>query len=170
MSTLVVLGFKTEDGAKSMLGAIQDLQKRELITLLDAAILTRKSDGKPKIKQLHDLVGAGALGGAFWGLLIGLLFWMPWLGLAAGMAGGALGGMFSDIGIDDDFIKGARDKIEPGTSALFLLTSNAVVDKVVEELKSYEFEILQTNLSTENEAKLREAFGAPEGMENATAE
>lgn len=160
MSHFVVLGFKTEDGAEQMLDTLKRLQKEYLITLLDAAVLVRKADGKPKIRQLHDLVGAGALGGAFWGMLIGLLFLMPWMGLAVGAAAGALGGAFSDIGIDDDFIKQAREKIEPGTSALFLLTQNEVIDKVVEELKSFDFEILQTSLSKEDEEKLRTAFGA----------
>jgi uncharacterized membrane protein len=84
---------------------------------------------------------------------------MPWLGLAVGAASGALGGAFSDIGINDDFIKDVRNKIEPGTSALFLLTENAVVDRVADAMKGIDFELMHTNLSKEDEAKLREAFG-----------
>lgn len=160
MSTFAVLGFKTETGAEQVLETLKQLQKEYLIVVEDAAILVRKNDGKPKIKQLHDLVGAGALGGAFWGMLIGLLFWMPLLGLAAGAAGGAIGGMFTDVGIDDKFIKEARDKIEPGTSALFLLVRDAVPDRVISAMQQFDFEILQTSLSEEDEAKLREAFGA----------
>lgn len=67
MSTMVVLGFKNEDGASQALGWLAEAQKQKLIVLLDAAIVTRKQDGKPKIKQLHNLVAGGALGGAFWG-------------------------------------------------------------------------------------------------------
>ncbi len=160
MATFTVLKFTTEDGADQVLGTLERLQKQELIQVLDAAVLVRKADGKPKIKQLHNLVGAGALGGAFWGMLIGILFLVPWLGLAVGAASGALAGMFSDVGIDDEFINGARDKIEPGTSALFLLTQKAVVDRVADELKGFNFELMHTNLSKEDEQKLREAFGA----------
>jgi uncharacterized membrane protein len=66
----------------------------------------------------------------------------------------------ADVGIDDNFIKEVRDKVTPGTSALFLLTSNAVVDRVVEEVKRRgpQFELIASNLSQEQENQLREAF------------
>ena len=101
------------------------------------------------------MTGAGALGGAFWGMLFGLLFF----GLAIGAAMGALAGHFAHYGIDEDFINSVRSKITPGTSALFLLTSGAVLDKVVEAVKDIQFEIIQTNLSKEQEVKLRADFG-----------
>ena len=66
------------------------LQKQHLISLEDASVVVRRQDGKVKVKQAVSLVGAGALGGAFWGMLIGILFWMPWLGLALCAASGAL--------------------------------------------------------------------------------
>ena len=76
-----------------------------------------------------------------------------------GAAGGALGGSLDDVGIDDDFIRQVREKVTPGTSALFALTSGATaVDKVVDELKQYDFEIISTNLPEEQEKQLREAF------------
>ncbi|HXZ03353.1 MAG TPA: DUF1269 domain-containing protein, partial [Ktedonobacteraceae bacterium] len=103
--------------------------------------------------------GIGALGGAFWGMLFGLLFFVPFFGLAVGAAIGALAGHFANYGIDDDFINSVRSKITPGTSALFLLTSGAVLDKVVEGVKDIQFEIIQTNLSKDQEAALKEAFG-----------
>jgi uncharacterized membrane protein len=92
MSDLYVLAFKTETGAQEAAETIKDLQKQELITLEDAAIVVRREDGKVKVKQAQSLVGAGALGGAFWGMLIGLIFWMPWLGLAIGALSGAVAG------------------------------------------------------------------------------
>jgi uncharacterized membrane protein len=100
-----------------------------------------------------------ALGGAFWGMLFGLIFFVPLLGMAIGAGMGALGGSLADVGIDDDFIKQAREKVTPGTSALFALTSRATEDRVIEELKQFDFEIISTNLPAEQEQKLREAFG-----------
>jgi uncharacterized membrane protein len=164
VSTLVVLAFPTQQGAQQVLGVVGDLQRQQLIALDDAATVTRGGDGKPKVKQASSLVGAGAFGGAFWGMLIGLLFFMPWLGLAVGAVTGALAGKFTDIGIDDNFIREVGQKIQPGTSALFLLVRQATMDRVLEALKPYNPEVLQTSLSAEQEAKLRDAFGAaPEG-------
>ena len=124
--------------------------------------MVRRQDGKVKVKQAVSLVGAGALGGAFWGMLIGLLFWAPWLGLAIGAASGALGGALSDYGVDDKFIKEVGKKIEPGNSALFLLVESWTEDKVMDEIKGFDAEVLQTSLSKEDEAKLAAAFGAEE--------
>jgi uncharacterized membrane protein len=160
MATLSVLKFNDPSGADRVLLALQGMQERQLITLEDAAIVSWPADRKkPQTRQLHSMGGAGALGGAFWGFLFGLIFFIPLLGMAMGAAMGALGGSLADVGIDDNFINEVREKVTPGTSALFALTSGATVDRVVEELKQYDFEIISTNLPTEQEERLREAFG-----------
>ena len=88
-------------------------------------------------------------------VLIGMIFFVPFLGAAVG----AMSGSLSDVGIDDDFIKQVREKVTEGTSALFALTSGATaLDKVVDELKQYDFEVISTNLPEEQENQLREAF------------
>ena len=161
MATLSVLKFPTPDGAQQMEGTLLTLQKQQLITIHDAAIVTWPQGKKqPKTEQLHNMAGAGAMQGAFWGMLFGLIFFVPFFGLAIGAAMGALSGKFADYGIDDNFIKQTREKVTEGTSALFLLTSGAVVDKVVEATKGQTFEILSTNLPQDKEAELRAAFGA----------
>ncbi|MCC7165912.1 MAG: DUF1269 domain-containing protein [Anaerolineae bacterium] len=163
MATLSVLKFDTAEGARNLLSTLESLQKQQLIEVQDAAIVTWPAGKKkPKTEQLHSMAGAGALGGAFWGMLFGLLFFVPFLGLAIGAAMGALAGHFSDYGIDDKFIKATQDKVTEGTSALFLLTSGAVIDKVVAAVRGQKFEIIQTNLSQEQEAKLRAAFAEDE--------
>ena len=113
---------------------------------------------KPKTRQLHNLAGAGALGGMFWGLLFGLIFFVPLLGAAIGAAAGALSGSLRDVGIDDDFIKQIRDQVTPGTSALFVLTSDAVLDKVQAAFAGQRTELISTSLSGDQEAALRTAF------------
>jgi uncharacterized membrane protein len=159
---LVVFAFKDEIGAGQMRDELGQLQKQHLIMLSDAAVLVRKKDGKIKVRQAVSLVGAGALGGAAWGMLIGLLFWAPWLGLAIGAASGAIAGKLSDTGVDDKFIKEVGETIEPGHSALFLLVERWTEDKVLEHLTKYDAAVLQTSLSEEDEAKLKAAFGADE--------
>lgn len=169
MSELIVFAFKTQTGAEEMRDALGKMQKEHLIELEDAAVVIRKEDGKTKVKQATSLVGAGALGGAFWGMLIGLLFFMPWLGLAAGALGGAIGGKFTDVGVDDKFIKEVGSTIEPGQSALFLLVQSATADKVLPQLEKFDATVLQTSLSEENEAKLRDTFSAHEDEEESAA-
>ena len=162
MSSLVVLAFDSKDGAEQMREKMNDFQRRELITLEDAAVMVRKENGRAKVKQAHSLVGAGALGGAFWGMLIGLLFFAPWAGLLAGAAAGAVSGKLGDIGIDDSFIEEVSETVEPGHSALFLLTRDANLERIAEETEGMEFQIIETNLSPDDETQLRETFAAEE--------
>ncbi len=162
MSELIVIAFDDETGAAELRDALVGLQKQGLITLDDAAVVVRRQGGKVKIKQAVNLVGAGALGGAFWGMFIGLLFWMPWLGMAMGATSGAVAGALGDYGVDDGFIKEVTKTIEPGHSALFLLARQATPDKLVDELEHFNGKILQTSLSREAEARLKETFGVHE--------
>lgn len=159
MSELAVVVFDNETGAAEMRDTLIGLQKKGLVTLDDAAVVVRRPDGKVKVKQAVSLVGMGAMGGAFWGMLVGLLFWMPWLGAAAGALSGALGGGLSDHGLDDGFVKEVGNTIQPGHSALFLLIREANPEKLMDALKQFNGKILHTSLSKEAEAKLRESFG-----------
>jgi len=159
MTTLAVLEFNSADGADQALRILQRLQQQQLIKLVDAAVVTWPQESKgPKTRQTVSTARAGALGGAFWGFLFGLIFFVPLLGLAIGAATGAISGALKDYGIDDNFIKQIRDKVKPGTSALFLMTAHAVVDRVVAELKSLNPELITSNLSDEQESRLRELF------------
>lgn len=160
MATFTVLKFETQDGAEQALDTIKDLAKRQLIKLHDAAVVTwKQGKKKPKTKQIHNLAAIGAMGGAFWGMLFGIIFFVPLLGMAIGATMGALTGSLKDVGINDDFIRDCRDKITEGTSALFLMTSDAVQDRVIDEMKQHKFEIISTNLSKDQEAALQAAFG-----------
>jgi uncharacterized membrane protein len=160
VATLTVWKFDTPGGADDAQGVLEGPAKEELITIHDAAVVTWPVGKKaPKTRQLNSLAGAGAVGGAFWGLLFGLLFFVPLLGMAVGAAAGALGGALSDVGIDDDFIGSVKAQVQPGTSALFVLSSDAVLDRVVEAFGQTRPQLIQSNLSSEQEARLREAFG-----------
>jgi uncharacterized membrane protein len=162
MSTLTVWKFHAADGAENALAKLEGLQKQELIKVLDAAVVTwPEGRKKPKTYQAVSTVGIGALGGAFWGMLFGLIFLVPLFGMIVGAAAGALSGKFTDYGINDDFIKEVREKVTEGTSALFLLTGQVTVDKVSEAFSPEESgELIKSNLSAEQEAKLREDFGS----------
>jgi len=159
MATLTVWKFDSPDGAERATETLADLQKQELIKVHDAAVVSwPEGRKKPKTRQLSGLAGAGALGGAFWGLLFGLLFFIPLLGMAVGAAMGALAGSMTDVGIDDDFIATVRQRVTPGTSALFVMTSDAVQDRVQEAFEGQNMELIATNLSSDEESRLLEVF------------
>ncbi|HTJ72014.1 MAG TPA: DUF1269 domain-containing protein [Actinospica sp.] len=159
MATLTVWKFPAADAAQTLLVQLEDMQKQHLIEVLDGAVVTWPADAKkPRTSQLSNMAGAGALGGAFWGMLFGLIFLVPLLGAAIGAAAGALGGSLSDVGISKDFIEQVKSKVTPGTSALFLLTQNAVVDRVKPAFEAAQAELISTNLSEAQEQQLREAF------------
>jgi uncharacterized membrane protein len=160
MASLTVWKFDTPDGADQALVKLQDLSKQQLITIEDAAIVNwPPGKKKPKTHQATSLTGAGALSGAFWGMLFGLLFFIPFLGMAIGAAMGALVGHFSDYGISDDFIEQVRSQVTEGTSALFLLTDQVTIDKVSDAFKGTKMTLIQSNLSADQEAALKAAFG-----------
>lgn len=159
MASLTVWKFETVEGAGQALTKLESLSKQQLVTIEDAAIVYWETGKKkPKTHQAQSLTGVGALGGAFWGLLFGLLFFIPFFGMAVGAAAGALAGHFSDYGIDDDFIKEVKSEVTEGTSALFLLTDNATVDKVEAAFEGTQMELIRSNLTAEQEAKLRDDF------------
>jgi uncharacterized membrane protein len=159
MATLTVWRFDSATAAEQAAETLRTLSKQELIKVHDAATVSWPIDSKrPRTRQMHNLASAGALGGAFWGLLFGLIFFVPLLGMAVGAATGALTGSLSDVGIDDDFIKKVRAEITPGRSALFAMTSDAVVDRVRDAFRDLPGELLFTNLSADQEKALREVF------------
>jgi uncharacterized membrane protein len=163
MATLTVWKFSTAGGAQSAVATLQDLQRQELIQIHDAATVSWvEGKKKPKTEQLRSMAGAGALGGAFWGMLFGLIFFVPLLGMAIGAGMGALTGSMTDVGIDDSFIRRMREEIQPGTSALFLLTSGAVIDKVKGAFEGQDIVLVESNLSGEQEDRLREVFAEDE--------
>lgn len=163
MVNFIVMKFGTAGGAGEAFGTLRQLAREHVIQIDDAAIVAwPEGKKKPKTEQLRDLTTMGALDGAFWGMLFGLIFFVPFFGMAVGAAMGALSGHFADYGIDDEFIKKTREQVTEGTSALFLLSSGAVLDKVAEAMKGKDFEIIATNLSKEQEENLQEAFGEAE--------
>ena len=161
MATLSVWKFNDTSSADRSVQVLEKLQQQELIKVFDAAtVVWEPGKKKPKTRQLNPTTSSGALGGSFWGLLFGLIFFVPLLGAAVGAAAGALAGSLTDVGIDDNFINRVRDQVTPGTSALFVMTSDAVQDKVLAAVKEAGLhgELVHTNLSDDQEQRLREAF------------
>jgi len=161
MSTLLAIAYKDKATAEAARAKLAELQSQQLISIQDAVVATHEGD-KIKLDQAVGLTGAGAAGGALWGGLFGLIFLVPIAGMAIGAATGALAGKLSDYGIDDDFAKAMGQKVTPGKAALVLLVGEVTTDRVLAEMKKMQFggELIQSNLSEEDEAKLRAAAAA----------
>jgi uncharacterized membrane protein len=137
---------------------LMQMQKERIIDLEEAAVVVKDKSGKVKVQDEASVAGAGALWGGFLGLLIGLIFFVPILGLVVGAAAGAIAGKYGGA-VDHQFIKDVGDAIKPGNSALFLLIKEATTDKVMDGLKNYKnVKVLKTSLSKEQEEQLRQAF------------
>ena len=161
MATLSAWLFDTPEGAAQAENLLLDLQKQQVIVVQDAATVSWPVGAKkPKTKELTSAGWVGASIGGLWGLLFGLLFFVPLLGVAIGAGIGALMGHFSDYGIDKDFIDSVKLQVVRGTSALFLMTSNANTEKVAEEVKKsgLSAELIQSNLSDAQADELRKTF------------
>jgi uncharacterized membrane protein len=154
MATLAVWQLDSADASRSA-GLIERLVRDDLLVIHDAAVVEwERDDRKPRTRQLSGELGAG-----FWGLLFGLVFFVPLLGAQIGATTGALAGALADVGIDDHFINRVRDQVTPGTSALFLLTSDSVVGRVHDALAELRPTVITTHLDDDQEAALRAVFG-----------
>jgi uncharacterized membrane protein len=157
MSDLIVVSFPNEELAFELRAELAKLQKAYLIDLEDIVVTTKDDKGKVKLHQAVNLTAAGAVGGGFWGMLIGMIFLNPLLGAAVGAGAGALSGRLTDIGIDDKFMKELADNFKPGCSAVFILIRKVTADKVLEGLSAFKGKgkILQTSLDKDREDTLR---------------
>jgi len=157
MSNLVVIGFDNAADAFQMRGALARMQAEYLIEMEDAVVVTRDANGAVQLHQAVNLTTAGAVSGAFWGTLIGVLFLNPLLGAAVGAGSGALSGRLADIGINDQFMKDVSATLTSEKAALFVLVRKSTPDKVLEGLKPFagKGRVLQTSLTRDKEEELR---------------
>jgi uncharacterized membrane protein len=159
-ASLTVWKFNGPSGADEASETLRALARRNVVTTHDAAIVWWEMDeDRPRTREVMATSGAGGLGGSFWGLLFGLIFFLPLLGAALGKATGALVGSLTDVGIDDGFINKVRDQVAPGTSALFLMTSETSIDTVRDAFADHQpGDLVFTNLETDHVAALRKVF------------
>jgi uncharacterized membrane protein len=158
MSDLIAIIYPSEAKAEDVRQRLFKLQKEYLITISDAVIAVKTEAGPVKLNQLVNTTAIGAASGSFWGLLIGVLFLNPILGVAVGAASGALGGALSDYGINDAFMKDLSAGLQPGNAALFVLIKHMTADKVLREIQDAGGTVLKTSLDDTKERLLRDAL------------
>ena len=89
----------------------------------------------------------------------GLLFLAPLVGMAVGAAAGGAAGAFTDVGVDDKFLKELGTHLDQGGAAVIVLVRRSTPDKVLPRIQEYGGRVLQTSLSNEAEERLRAALG-----------
>lgn len=164
MSTLVAIAYPDRDTAERVRQELIQATKEHLVRLEDAVVVDCDADGKIKLHQAASTTGVGAVGGAAWGGLIGLLFLAPLFGMAIGAASGAIAGKMTDTGVNDSFMKELGAKLKPGTAALIALGSTEARDKLLERISPYGGDVIQTSLDNEDEERLRAALGEKAGV------
>jgi uncharacterized membrane protein len=160
MANLTAWKFDSPDGASQAVRLLKELQDEGLIVLDSAAIVEwPQGNKKPKTRQVDDMTGKEAVSGAFWGFLFGILFFVPLIGAAIGAGIGALHGSLGHVGIDEKFIDEVKGAVTEGTSAVFLMSSSGVADRISQRFIGMKPQLIATDLDPDKVAKLREAFG-----------
>jgi uncharacterized membrane protein len=157
MSDLIAIVYPSEAKAEEVRQKLLQLQTEYLIEINDAVIAV-KTDNSVRLNQMVNTTAVGATSGSFWGLLVGLVFLNPLIGVALGAGAGALSGALTDFGINDSFMKELASSIKPGNAALFLLSKNMTADKVLAEIKGFGGVVLKTSLDETKEQFLRETL------------
>lgn len=160
MADLIIIAYDSAATAEAARTKLVELQREYLIELGDAVVAVREADGSVKLNQPVNMTAVGAASGGMWGALIGMLFLNPLLGAAMGAGAGALSGKFTDIGINDQFMKDTAAALNPGQAALCVLVRKVTADKVLPAMAPFGGKVLQTSLSSEQEAKINEALKA----------
>jgi uncharacterized membrane protein len=164
MATLTVLNFASAEGADSALAGLmmRPASDRNFFILDAATVSWPKARSRPGTRQAPPATCKARLDNVFWGMLFGLIFFMPVLVEPLSAAAAALNNLLSDVGIDDTFVYHVRSKITEGRSALFILSSDSVADWTFEACKDMQPELFATYLPGEEEAKLRSLFAKTE--------
>ena len=154
MSELIVIGYDDHAVATQAYNEVMQLQKDFVVQLSGLAVVQVDAEGKSHVETPGKIVGVSAASGALWGMIIGLLFLVPFVGLALGGALGALMGKMGKSGIDDEFRSQVKEMLTPGSAAVVVMASKITEDKFADAMKQYGGTLLKTSLSEEDEKEL----------------
>jgi uncharacterized membrane protein len=160
MTAFTVWKFEDPQGADHASALLVDAERDGLVKILDHAVVSwPEGADRPRTRHEHDDVRRGTGWGGFWGLLFGLLFAAPVLGAAAGAAGGTFLKMRQGLGITDEQLDNIRTEVTQGTSALFLVTEEADLDRLGERMRGVFTRLIDTNLTEAERSMVTEAMG-----------
>ncbi len=157
MVSLTVWRYPTPLGVDAGELRMKSLQEKQALTVHDAvALIWMPGAEAPRIRRLRHDTAKAAAGGSILGALVGLVVLGPVGGAAAGAAVGAVSHRLRTVGIDDALVERIRDELQPGTSALLVLSSHADVEKLRPLLARREATLIHAELSEDAPAELRQ--------------
>ncbi|WP_154793327.1 DUF1269 domain-containing protein [Occultella kanbiaonis] len=159
MTTFTTWKFDSVDGADRAASTLKQVKSEGLIKVEDYAVLTWPADAdRPEVKYENRDNWRAAGWGAFWGVLFGALFFLPLIGAAAGAAISLLNKHMQDVGITREQLDAIGKQVGPGSSALFVVTSERDLDLVAERFRGHEGTLIATNLVAGEADEVRQAF------------
>ena len=111
MSELLVISFANEEKAEQGGRKLLSMEKQDLITIEDAVIALKKTDGAVKLKQLSGR-------SEFWEIRAA----------ASGYPAPMLGGALTEFGGNDKFVKDLAEAIPAGGAAIIVLARKVKAD------------------------------------------
>jgi uncharacterized membrane protein len=154
VSELIIIGYEDHAKATAAYNEVIGMQSDFVVTLSGLAIVTVDAEGKSHVESPQKIVGASAASGALWGMLMGLLFFVPFVGLALGGLTGALFGKLGKSGVDDRFRSQVKDLLKPGMAAVVIMATKVTEDKFAGRMQPFGGTVLKTSLSDEDEKEL----------------
>ncbi len=155
MSDLIVIGYEDPQTARQAYEQVQRMQQDFIVDLRGLAVVTVDADGKTHVDTPQRIIGSSAVSGALFGLLLGLMFFVPGMALLGG-AIGALMGKFSKSGIDAGFRDRVAHLLEPGHAAVVIMASKITEDRFASAMRPFGGTVLKTSLSESDERELAE--------------
>jgi uncharacterized membrane protein len=165
---LLAAVYADMDRAQTICDMLEQMHKATTITLDDAVIVTKGSDGKLQIKETREVTTSkGAKRGAIAAGLFGLVF--PPSLIVSAVAGGAVGalwGKLRDTGLKTKSIKDLGESLEPGKAAVVALVDQASVQATERALQGYDGELIRQSFTAKETAEVEAAAGGTESTTN----
>jgi uncharacterized membrane protein len=157
MSTLTVMTFENMTDAGAALESLRRVQRADQISINDSAVIVKDESGKVEVQDGHSRgVKVGAVTG---GVLGGfMLLFAPVAGVAIGAAAGGAIGKLLDTGVEPTFVEQVSNELQPGTSALFVVTERGNVEAALAALRPFHGSVYHTSLPGEVQQALEDAL------------
>jgi uncharacterized membrane protein len=137
MSALTAWRFAGTEGADDAVLRLKQLDAQELIDLEDVAVIRWPQYAGQPAAQEHVTDEGGKVS--------------------------AIAKKLRKAVIDSSMVESVKGDLTPGTSALVLLTSGAVVDTIAQAFQGQPMELIRSDLSIQQQDQVRAAFGDPTG-------